>query len=397
MTADHEASTPPRTTAPGSVPEPARAMPPPLPSPFTTSASRAPERAAANDSPVRGRVSVRIPARPSSGRRRSIWERPPPADLVVTRPDRLRPTLPSARVMLAIAAALLLVSGAPLVVVPLRTDRSFAWTVDVPLTAVFLGAAYWSIAALVLAAAWRRLWCDARVAVPATTVTTALTLVAALIHRGQVHLDPELASSTRTVAWAWLASCALVPALMLVVAAEQSHEPGGDRPRAEAFPAWIEVGLAAEALVLLLAGAGLFLAPGRAARWWPWPLTAVEARAVGACCVGLGVAAAHACRERDVRRLQPAALAFVVLGLLQGAALARYGDALDRDRPVSWVYVAFLGQATVVGLVALWHARRAERSARAGEVHPSARPGLFGGDGSIDLRDPDPDRPDERS
>lgn len=276
--------------------------------------------------------------------------------------ERPRMLLASMRTLLVVAGVLVFLAGVQLFVFPLRTARYFAWTIDVPMTAVFLGAAYWSSLAFEWSAARRRLWCDARIAVPTVFVFTTLTLVATLLHVDKFHFGPAHPGWTRAVTWAWLAIYAVVPVLMLVLLVAQSRAPGVDRPRAHLLPWWILAVVAVEAVVLFGIGVALFAAPARTAGWWPWPLTPLTARAVGAWCLGLGVAAAQACVERDVRRLRPAALAFVVFGLLQAVALLRHGDVLDPDRPVTWVYVAFLVLATAIGLVVLLLARRADRA-----------------------------------
>lgn len=48
-----------------------------------------------------------------------------------------------------------------------QTEHYFAWTIASPLTAAFLGAAYWASAVLELMAARERAWSHGRVAVPA--------------------------------------------------------------------------------------------------------------------------------------------------------------------------------------------------------------------------------------
>jgi len=45
--------------------------------------------------------------------------------------------------MLLLASVLVFIIGIPLFVLPELTEINFAWTINVPLTAAFLGAAYW--------------------------------------------------------------------------------------------------------------------------------------------------------------------------------------------------------------------------------------------------------------
>ena len=63
--------------------------------------------------------------------------------------------------------------------------------------------------------------------------------------------------------------------------------------------------------------------------------------------------------ERDWRRIQPAAIAYVVLGALQLIALARYPHTLDWSRPVAWVFVAMVAAIlTSTPRIALAHCGR---------------------------------------
>ena len=87
--------------------------------------------------------------------------------------------------------------------------------------------------------------------------------------------------------------------------------------------------LVALAVVLVAVGAALLVAPGWADAAWPWPLTPLTARAVGAWCVGLAVAAGHARLVDDAPSLGPVGVTGVLFGVLQTIALVRHGSELD--------------------------------------------------------------------
>lgn len=263
------------------------------------------------------------------------------------------------RALLWVAGVLVFLAGVQLFVFPLRTATYFAWTIEPPMTAVFLGAAYWSSLAFEWTAARRRWWCDARIAVPTVFVFTALTLVATLVHVDRFHFGAEHDTSTRVVTWVWLAIYAVVPVLMVVLTWVQVRQPGVDRPRRQRLPRPLRAVLVLEAAGLLLVGLALFVVPDRSAGGWPWPLTPLTARAVGAWCLGLGVAAAHACWEDDVVRLRPAAVAFGWFAGLQSLALLRHGGDLDWARPTAWLYVLFLASAALIAAWVLSDARAA--------------------------------------
>jgi hypothetical protein len=238
------------------------------------------------------------------------------------------PLAGSVRRLLQVAAVLVFLAGVQLFVFPLRTAEYFAWTIRSPMTAVFLGASYWSAVGLELSASRSPRWSGARIALPAVFVFTSLTLVVTIVHLDLFHLDADLPMRTRAVAWAWIAVYVVVPVLM-VVAHRDQRRVGLQVPRPAGLPGLVRATLVGLAALLLVLGAALLVAPAWADGAWPWPLTPLTARAVGAWLVGLGVAAAHARRLDDRTSLRPLAITGVLFGLLQAIALVRHGEELD--------------------------------------------------------------------
>jgi hypothetical protein len=269
------------------------------------------------------------------------------------------------RALLWVAAVLVFLAGIQLFLFPERTERFFAWTINPPLTAAFLGAAYWSSVAFEARAALTRTWAEARIAVPTVFVFTTLTLVVTLVHIDAFHLESTHQMGTRAVTWAWIAIYVVVPVVLAVLWFAQARQPGGDPPRDSPLPRWLTTLVAVQALVLLPLGAYLLLAPEDASALWPWDLTALTARATGAWVLSLGVAAAHAVIERDVGRLQPAAVAYLTFGVLQAIALLRYPDTPDWADPAAIAYAAFLASAVIAGGATLWLHQRREPPASA--------------------------------
>jgi len=260
------------------------------------------------------------------------------------------PVAPAVRIVLLVAAALVFLAGVQLFVFPLRTDEYFAWTIASPMTAVFLGAAYWSAVGLEVAAARAEGWAGARIALPTVFVFTALTLVVTLIHLDLFHLGSDFALNTRLVTWLWLAIYGGVPVLMVVAYARQ-RRVGLATPPPSGLPVVVRVVLVVLAVVLLGFGISLLVAPGWADGGWPWALTPLTGRAIGAWLIGLGVAAADARALDDAPSLRPLGATGVLFGVLQGVALLRYGDELAWDEAAAYGYVAFL---TVLTSVSLW-------------------------------------------
>jgi hypothetical protein len=253
------------------------------------------------------------------------------------------------RAILYLAAVLVFAVGVPLFLLTEDTDRFFAWTIASPLTAAFLGGSYWAACVLELLAARRREWENARVAVPAVATFTGLTFIVTLIHIDKFHLDaPEAGTVVGT--WLWLAVYALVPVAMGVLMVMQGREPGQDGPRAAPLERWQITVLAAVSAVMLLVGAVLLVAPHEVKGMWPWELTPLTARAIGAWLIGLGVAAGHAAREADAERVRPLTAGSIAFVVLETIALIRYGDEMEWASVSGVAYLAFLA---AIGATAL--------------------------------------------
>jgi hypothetical protein len=262
------------------------------------------------------------------------------------------PLVPLMRGVLEVAAVLVFLAGVQLFLFPLRTGRYFAWTIDTPMSAVFLGASYWSAIGLELGAARSREWYRARVAVPAVLVFTVTTLVVTIGHFDKLHLDHGLPLSTRAVTWVWLAIYTIVPIVMIVGLVAQRRLPTG-APPPSGLPSVVRFVLTGLAVLLIGLGVALLVAPDWADGAWPWPLTSLTSGLVGAWLLGLGTAAAHGRLLDDREALRPLAITGVAFGVLQTIALVRHGDDLDWGSLSAYVYLAVLAVLTAVSVWAL--------------------------------------------
>jgi hypothetical protein len=265
------------------------------------------------------------------------------------------PLIPSMRWLLYVAAFLVFLAGLVLFVFPLRTEEWFAWTVNPPMTAVFLGAAYWSSAGLEVTGARSANWDSARLAVWPVFVFTTLTLGVTLLHLDRFHLSSDTAPTAQVATWAWLAIYAVVPVAMLVISWMQIRAlrpvPSSVTSGRPVLPPALRLLLVGIAAVLLLYGVALLAVPIPAATWWPWPLSELTARAIGAWLVGLGWAAAQGQLSGDLRTVRPVALTSVAFVILQALALLRYGNAL------TWPSAPAIGFVTVllaIGVAGGW-------------------------------------------
>jgi hypothetical protein len=238
-----------------------------------------------------------------------------------------------------------------------QTDDWFSWTIKPPLTAAFLGASY--LAALVLFAwtAVRGDWASAQATLVPVSVIAVLLLVATIIHDDRFHDD--------LFGWFWKTAYVLAPVAIAAAITLQLRRPadGGRRARVP-LPWALRALLAVQGAVMLAVALYLFVAPDSADALWPWNLTPLTARAIGAFVAGFGASALHAAIVDDLPSFEGAALAYAVLGALELVTLARYtGDLTGADLD-SLMYAMFLVTVLVAGLAGWLGARRLSAAAK---------------------------------
>lgn len=246
------------------------------------------------------------------------------------------------RGMLLLASVLVFLVAIPLIFLSDQTEDYFAWTINPPLTAAFLGGAYWSAFVLEFLSSREPFWARARPAVPAVLIFTTLTLTATLIHFDRFHRDP--------FAWIWLSVYAVVPPLLLSALIQQIRRPGGDPPGQMALPVWIRGLSAVIGLSLIVLGTALFVAPEQTADLWVWALTPLTSRAVGAWLIGFGIVLVQIAWENEVRNARATAYSTIVFAILQSIALFRFSSTLDWGRAGSWLYLLFLAGVLAIGV-----------------------------------------------
>ncbi|HLA46720.1 MAG TPA: hypothetical protein VJ207_04020 [Thermoplasmata archaeon] len=263
------------------------------------------------------------------------------------------------RWLLYAAAALVFLAGVQLFIFSEQTAMYFAWTVAPPFTAAFLGAAYWAAVPVEVIAARQMSWAQARAAIPGIWLFTALTLVATLLHFDRFHFsspDP----TPQAAAWLWLGIYTVVPVAMLLIAILQTRGPGGDPDRVKTLPSWLRIALIVVGGGMMAVGLVLFATPAAIIPVWPWPLTPLTARAIGAWFLGIGLGAFLAYRENDFARVRPVGAGYAFFAVLEFVALARYLGEVSWSNPAAWVYLAFLIALLPIGLY-LWLGFRERR------------------------------------
>jgi hypothetical protein len=227
----------------------------------------------------------------------------------------------------------LTVASVLLYVLPTQTDRLFAWTIAPPLTAMLLASAYlggiWFFVRVLMERRWHRV---AR-GFPAVLVFATLLGVATLLHWDRFH-----PGHISFIAWAVL--YLVTPFLVAGVLVANSRRDGGEPERRDVvIPTSARVALVLVGAAALVTGLALFVFPGTLIPVWPWQLTPLTARVVGAVLTLPGLV--DLCLVIDSRwssfrvvfQAQLASLVFI------GAALVISRDDLDWSRPATGWFV----------------------------------------------------------
>ncbi len=257
------------------------------------------------------------------------------------------------RLLLGIISILVFLAGVQLYLLSAQTDRFFAWTIALPLSAALIGAGYWSALVSSLLALREEYWKDIRSSLPSAITATTLLLAATLIHLDKFHLTSS-EFLPRLAAWVWLIVYVIVPPAVVTGFLVQRRMPGRDPAPRNDLPAWMRGVLLLQVALTLTVGAALFILPRALAPAWAWTLTPLTARATGAWLCAYGVAALVILRENDLSRVRGAMAGLLAFGLLQLLALVRYPGSVGWGKPGAWLYVIILLTIILVNGAGLW-------------------------------------------
>lgn len=226
-----------------------------------------------------------------------------------------------------------------------HTASVFAWTMAAP-TAWLLGSGYAGSAVMLCLALRRRRWADARVTVYATSFFMVLMLADTLLGRHTLHLTggPIIGFFA---AWGWLLVHVAAIFIGIGVLGAQARTPGRGTPRSAELPLFVAGPMLFAATWLTALGVLLTIAPSWSVHGWPWTVSVLDVRALGAWCLTYAFATWLTWREGDLDRTRPGLAALVVTGLLGLVGLARYAGHL-RDDPATWLILLVL--VTLLGM-----------------------------------------------
>ena len=264
--------------------------------------------------------------------------------------------LPGMRRLLIIFSGLTLLAFAVLFLGAGQTDRYFAWTINPPATAAFLGAAYAGGCALVVLGLRRGTWAAMRIPYITILVFTLVTLAATLLHLDKFHFAKS--GVALFAAWFWLAIYVFVPLAMIILLIGQVRRPVPEPGRRLPIPRPLAAALMVQGGIFLGVGVALFVGPASQAVLWPWMLTPLTARSVAAWLIAFGLGGLLAVRDDDLVRLDVSAAAYALLAGLEIVVLVRYAEVVRWTAPATWVYLALFVLIMVCAAYALPRIRR---------------------------------------
>jgi len=219
--------------------------------------------------------------------------------------SRRRPVGAGIRAFLLVAAPLAFLGGTQVTLLSEHTETYWAWTIALPISAIFIGASFIATSVLFAWGLGQREWIRVRAVVSGGPFVTIGLLVATLRHVGEFH---------GAVGVIWVEAYVFAVPAFLGASVHQLSVPGVDRPVEERLPPILRAALAAQAVVMLAWGILLFSQPDHAGDVWPWPLAPLAAEATAAWLLGIGGSAAYISLRGDRADMPGAALSYIVLG-----------------------------------------------------------------------------------
>lgn len=259
---------------------------------------------------------------------------------VAERDDRV---LPATRALCVAIVPFLLVAFVVLFLYPDDTDRLFAWTITPRMTPMVLGSVYLGGAYFFARAARAKEWHRVKAGfVPVGTFATLMG-IATLIHWDRFNHD-------HVAFWLWAGLYFTTPFLVFAAWAANRRQEGSGPTESGGLPPGARVAIGGIGALALATSSVLFLAPSRVIPSWPWALTPLTARVMGAV-LALGSGGLVVALDR---RWSAAKLMFEVLGLmlvLMIVAGFRSHRDLDFSKPLAVALFAGLGVTLLAGVM----------------------------------------------
>jgi hypothetical protein len=256
------------------------------------------------------------------------------ADMTILRPSNR--VLRLTRSVAGLVIPFLVLAFIILYIFPRDTERLFAWKIQPPMTAMMLAAAYAGGIYFFTRVLMTNEWHKVHVGFPPVFSFASLLGIATIL-----HWDRFTHNHISFIAWAGLyfTTPFIVLAAWLRNRLQDTHTLEADDI---ALPLLVRAVIGAVGAFTLLIGLILFLVPGAIIAVWPWALTPLTARVMGAMfslpgVVGLCIALD---RRWSSAQIILQAQGFSILLILL-AALRSFGD-FDWTNIIAWLFVGGL-------------------------------------------------------
>jgi len=254
--------------------------------------------------------------------------------------------LRSTRALSAFIVPFLVVAFVVLFGFPRRTDRLFAWTIAPPMTPMTLGAVYLGGTYFFVRAFHATAWHTVKSGFVAVGTFASLMGVATILHWDRFN-------HAHVAFWLWAGLYFTTPVLVWGVWAANRQRDTRPGPEDLLLPPVARLMMATTGAIAVVAGLFLFFLPEQAIDVWPWHLTPLTSRVLGAVFM-LGIAALGVVTDArwSAARLMLQVQVFMLTLILVGAARA-HAD-FDTSKILTWLllggFLAELGFGTVLSI-----------------------------------------------
>ena len=262
--------------------------------------------------------------------------------------------LPETRLISAIIVPFLVAAFIILYLFPDHTQQLFAWGIQPRMSAMMLGAAYIGGAYFFVRAATNAHWHWVQVGfLPVTTFATLMG-IATILHWDRFN-------HTYVSFYAWVGLYFTTPFIVFLLwLRNRATDPGSDDTATDRrVPSLVRLVIGVVGGVTLFTSIFLFLQPGIMIQMWPWQLTPLTARVMGALFALTGVG--ELCIALDARwsavriPLQSQMIGIALIAL----AIVFSWKNFHQTNPLTWVFIASILFLLVASpLLYIWMERR---------------------------------------
>ena len=245
------------------------------------------------------------------------------------RADRTDRVLPATRSLAAVIVPFLVVAFVVLYPWPSHTDRWFAWTINPTMTPMVLGSTYLGGAYFFVRVFRSHQWHTVKAGFVPVALFASLLGIATIIHWDKFNHH-------HVAFWLWTMLYFTTPFLVLGVFLRNQALDPAPSPDDLRISTTARVVLVLTGLGAICTGAYLYLLPNQAIDVWPWALSPLTARVIGAIFM-LGVAGLTIAADPRWTTAQiMVRVEQIMISLFLLAAL-RARDQFDTSRPLTWM------------------------------------------------------------